>query len=201
MVLADKKIKKEIKKGNIVIFPYDERNVGTNSYDVRLGKTLAVYDDEILDAKKPPTHRYFDIPVSGCVLKPGELYLGSVKEYISSPKYLPWIDGRSSVGRLGISVHVTAGKGDRGWKGHLTLEITAVKPVRIYADMLIAQVTFFKTTEPSVLYCDKPNANYNTDDIKPTPSRLWRSFMDRPSDKHLDTAYETYQKSSTALKS
>lgn len=176
MVLADKKIRKALKRKDIVIDPYNDKHLGTNSYDVTLGGVLATYVDDVLDMKKPPSVNYFDIPDDGYVLYPGELYLGVTKEYIESRKYLPWIDGRSSVGRLGISVHITAGRADRGWKGPLTLEITAVKPVRIYKDVRVGQLTFFKTTKPDVLYCDKPSASYTAYSKLPVPSRLWRSF-------------------------
>jgi dCTP deaminase len=181
MVIADKKIKKAVKKGDIVIEPYDEARIGTNSYDVTLGPVLAIYTDKILDVKRPPNVKYFDIPDDGFVLQPNELYLGSINEYIESPKYLPWIDGRSSAARLGIGIHITAGRGDVGYKGYFTLEITAIKPIRIYKDIRIGQLTFFKTTKPKVLYCDKPNANYSDFSKLPVPSKMWKTYAPKKS--------------------
>ncbi len=183
MILGDKKIKKAIDKGTIVIEPYDESCVGQNSYDVHLGKTLAVYTDHILDAKKPPAVNYFDIPQDGFVLHPGELYLGATKEYTESYKYVPNVDGKSSVGRLGIFIHVTAGRGDVGFKNHFTLEITVIKPVRVYAGMAIGQLTFMETTGVKNTYDKKKTAKYNGRDPRPMPSRMWMNFPQETPDE------------------
>ena len=129
----------------IRIDPFDPACCGPNSYDIHLGDTLVNYVRElgqVLDPRKDNTTFAFQIAESGTVIFPGKLYLGHTIETIESHGLVPWIDGRSSVGRLGISVHVTAGRGDDGFAGQYTLEITCVEPVKLYAGMRIGQVTF-----------------------------------------------------------
>ena len=151
-MLTASKILKEIKAGNIGIDPFNIDQLNPNSYNVRLDNNLLIYnqinDVYPLDPKNPKTLETKSILIeeSGYVLKPGVLYLGSTKETISSNKYISAIDGRSSIGRLGISIHSTAGFGDIGFSGTYTLEISVVQPVVIYPDMLIGQVYF---TEPN----------------------------------------------------
>src|SRR3989344_5204238 len=135
MILSDKKILEEIKKGNIVIKPFNKRNLGGNSYDVRLSKHLAQYVDKTLDVKKHNKVRHFEIPRGGIVLKPGELYLASTEEYTETHKYVPFLEGKSSTGRLGIDIHATAGKGDVGFCGYWTMGISTSKPVRGFSQM------------------------------------------------------------------
>lgn len=130
------------------IEPFDPRLAGPNSYDVHLGDKLLVYDLRgwgHLDTRQQPDAAPLFIHPEGIVLQPGTLYLGSTVERVSCHGLVPWIDGRSSVGRLGISVHVTAGRGDDGFEGCFTLEITVVHPVRVYAGDRIAQLTFLTT--------------------------------------------------------
>jgi dCTP deaminase len=109
MILSDKKILAEIEKGTIKIEPYNRTCLGSNSYDVHLGKHLATYVDKELDAKKHNTIAHFDIPDEGFVLQPGELYLGVTEEYTETHEHVPFLEGKSSTGRLGIDIHATAG--------------------------------------------------------------------------------------------
>lgn len=175
-VLGDRKILKEIKSKSIVIEPFDLECLGSNSYDVHLGKTLSIYQDDVLDAARPPKSKFIEIPQEGYVLHPNELYLGATMEYTESHKYLPWIDGKSSVGRLGIFIHATAGRGDVGFMGHFTLEIMVVKSVRVYAGMPIGQLTYMRTTKIDRPYNKKKTAKYNNRDPRPMPSRMWLNF-------------------------
>ncbi len=176
MILSDSKILEEIEKGTIVIEPYDRKNLGSNSYDVHLGKYLAMYDDPTLDAKKHNTITHFDIPEDGYVLLPGILYLGVTEEYTESHKHIPFLEGKSSTGRLGIDIHATAGKGDVGFCNHWTLEISVVKPVRIYAGMPIGQLIYF-VSEGDVInsYDKKSNAKYTGRNDKPVESMMWKN--------------------------
>ncbi len=135
-------IRAAIEDGYIQVEPYLPENVGPDSLDLRLHPELKVYTDETLDAKKANATRKFIIPEEGLVLEPGELYLGRTVERTATPRHLPRVEGRSSVGRLGVFVHVTAGRGDHGFNGTWTLEILAVKPVRIYPNMRICQISF-----------------------------------------------------------
>lgn len=143
MILSDTKILEAIERGDILIEPFDIKCLGTNSYDVHLGKTLAVYDAPVLDAKKHNTISYIEIPEDGFVICPGTLYLGVTEEYTEAHHAVPFLEGKSSVGRLGIDIHATAGKGDVGFCNTWTLEISCVHPVRIYAGMPIGQLIYF----------------------------------------------------------
>ncbi len=176
MILSDSKILEEIEKGTIVIEPYNRKNLGSNSYDVHLGKYLAMYDNDTLDAKKHNTITHFDIPEDGYVLLPGILYLGVTEEYTESHKHIPFLEGKSSTGRLGIDIHATAGKGDVGFCNHWTLEISVVKPVRIYAGMPIGQLIYF-VSEGEVInsYDKKSNAKYTGRNDKPVESMMWKN--------------------------
>ena len=140
MILSDKRILEEINKGTILIEPYKKSCLGTNSYDVHLGKTLAVYRDRVLDAKKHNEIDYFKIPDAGFVLQTGTLYLGVTEEYTETHAHVPFLEGKSSVGRLGIDIHATAGKGDVGYCNTWTLEIScssARTNLRWHADWTI----------------------------------------------------------------
>ena len=144
-MLTGKEIKKQIGT-NIIIEPYCEDQVNPNSYNLRLGNELMLYTEDILDVKQKSKTTVFTIPEDGFVLKPGELYLAKTYEYTETYKYVPVVFGRSSTGRLGLTVHITAGFGDVGFKGNWTLQLTCVKPIRIYPLMKICQVAFFETT-------------------------------------------------------
>lgn len=130
-------------EAGIVIDPWDTKNLNPNSYDLTLSPTLMTYDDDQLDVRIEPKPEIKDIPVEGVVLRPGELYLGCSNEYTESHRLVPMINGKSSLARLGISVHQTGGFGDIGFCGNWTLEITVTKPVRIFADMRFAQLCWF----------------------------------------------------------
>ena len=176
MILSDKKILAQIAAGQIVIEPFDRKHLGTNSYDVHLGKYLAVYVEEILDARRHNKIRELIIPPEGLVLNPGELYLGVTQEYTETHAAVPFLEGKSSIGRLGIDIHATAGKGDVGFCNTWTLEISCVKPVRVYAGMPIGQLIYF-TVEGEIenYYHAKQNAKYNERTIKPVESMMWKN--------------------------
>jgi dCTP deaminase len=176
MILSDQRILEEIEKGTIVIEPYNREYLGTNSYDVHLSKYLAVYEDETLDAKKHNTIREIIIPEEGFVLQPDMLYLGVTEEYTETHAHVPFLEGKSSTGRLGIDIHATAGKGDVGFCNTWTLEISVVHPVRVYAGMPIGQLIYFPV-EGEILssYNKKPSAKYNQRTIKPVESMMWKN--------------------------
>ena len=177
MILSDKKILEEIKNKNIIIRPFSRKCLGSNSYDVHLGEWLAVYKDEVLDAKTHNKVNYFRIPKSGHILHPTKLYLGVTLEYTETLLYVPFLEGKSSVGRLGIDIHATAGKGDVGFKNNWTLEISVKQPVKVYAGMPIGQLIYF-LVEGDVItsYDKKPNAKYNKKTSKPVESMMWKNF-------------------------
>lgn len=176
MILTDQQILAEIEKGTIVIQPYDRSCLGTNSYDVHLGKYLATYRDKVLDARKHNEIDTFEIPEEGFVLQPGQLYLGVTEEYTETHATVPFLEGKSSVGRLGIDIHATAGKGDVGFCNHWTLEISVSMPVRIYHNMPIGQLIYFTVQgDVNTLYNRKLNAKYNDKTDKPVESMMWKN--------------------------
>jgi dCTP deaminase len=177
MILTDKKILEALETGEIVIEPYRRECLGTNSYDVHLGKWLAVYENHELDAKQHNKIKYFEIPENGFVLQPGTLYLGVTEEYTETHNSVPFLEGKSSIGRLGIDIHATAGKGDVGFSNTWTLEISCVQPVRVYAGMPIGQLIYFLVDgEIENYYHKKPNAKYNQRTDKPVESMMWKNF-------------------------
>lgn len=143
MILSDQEILKSIANGQILIEPFRENCLGSNSYDVHLGRHLAVYIDKELDAKKHNKIQDILIPEDGFLLMPDILYLGVTEEYTETHASVPFLEGKSSTGRLGINIHATAGKGDVGFCNTWTLEISVVHPVRVYAGMPIGQLIFF----------------------------------------------------------
>ncbi|MDO4558827.1 MAG: dCTP deaminase [Planctomycetia bacterium] len=141
MILSGRQIREELGK-NIRIEPFCEDRLNPNSYNLTLSDELMVYEDETLDMKQPPHPRSLKIPPEGIVLQPNRLWLGRTAEYTETRGYVPMIEGRSSVGRLGMFVHVTAGFGDVGFCGFWTLEIFVVHPLRIYAGVPICQIFY-----------------------------------------------------------
>jgi len=160
MILSGVEIVEKVAAGGeIVIRPFDAAMVGPNSYDLRLADVLMVYEDEVLDMRTAAKTREIAIGPEGIVLQPGKLYLGSTVEYTETLGYVPMLEGRSSLGRLGISIHVTAGFGDVGFKGHWTLEIHCLHPVRIYAGERICQMYYHKIEGDYVPYKGKYQDN------------------------------------------
>lgn len=176
MILSDKRILEEIEKKTIVIKPYAREKLGSNSYDVHLGKHLAMYKDKILDARKHNEIDHFEIPEDGYVLLPEKLYLGVTLEYTETHAHVPFLEGKSSTGRLGIDIHATAGKGDVGFCGHWTLEISSKMPVRVYEGMPIGQLIYFPVDgEVEIKYNEKKNAKYSGQPGRPVESMMWRN--------------------------
>lgn len=176
MILSDKEIKKGIKNGEIIIEPFRPECLGTNSYDVHLGRNFAVYKDHILDARKHNEIEHFEIGEEGFVLHPNTLYLGVTEEYTETHNSVPFLEGKSSVGRLGIDIHATAGKGDVGFCNTWTLEISCTHPVRVYPGMPIGQLIYF-TVKGDIenYYNKKKNAKYIERTIRPVESMMWKN--------------------------
>ncbi|MBC8033731.1 MAG: dCTP deaminase [Chitinophagaceae bacterium] len=176
MILSDTRILEEINKGTIQITPYNRGCLGSNSYDVHLGRWLATYKDHILDAKKHNEIAYFQIPDEGFVLYPHVFYLGATAEYTETHAHVPFLEGKSSTGRLGIDIHATAGKGDVGFCGHWTLEISVKQPVKIYHGMPVGQLIYFPVDGIiEVSYNKKSDAKYSGQPEKPIESMMWKN--------------------------
>ena len=178
MILSDKRILQEIEKGTIKILPYNRECLGSNSYDVHLGASLSTYVDAELDAKKHNTIRHFEIPDEGILLQPSIFYLGVTMEYTETHEHVPFLEGKSSTGRLGIDIHATAGKGDVGFCGNWTLEISVKQPVRVYKGMPIGQLIYFPVEgEIEVKYNQKKNAKYSGQPNQPVESMMWKNVF------------------------
>ncbi len=145
MILSGLEIKRRLGNG-IVIDPYEPSQLNPNSYNLRLHNELLIYDNSVLDMRVPNPYHIVAIPPEGILLEPNRLYLGRTLEFTATEGLVPMLEGRSSIGRLGLFVHVTAGFGDVGFKGFWTLEILCVQPIRIYAGVEICQI-FYHTVE------------------------------------------------------
>jgi dCTP deaminase len=193
--LSGSKIAEEVCQGRIIIRPFNEEYMGPNSYDLTLGPNISRYrstpfnyhdvpdpnkvlpDPNLLvplDIKKPNPVEEYRIPDDGLVLLPGELYLGHTNEVAGSCSYVPCIEGRSSLARLGIQIHLTAGFGDVGFVAQWTLEISVVRPVRIYKDIRVCQI-YFDTIEGNI---DKMYAGKYKDSRGVVESKIHEDFVD-----------------------
>lgn len=141
MILSGKQIKKEI-NDTIHITPFSESQLNPNSYNLRLFNELLVYKNNELDMKTPNPTEKIIIPEEGLLLETNKLYLGRTLEHTKTDTYVPMLEGRSSIGRLGLFIHVTAGFGDVGFDGYWTLEIFCVQPIRIYPNVEICQIYY-----------------------------------------------------------
>jgi len=186
-ILTDRDVMAAVRAGDIVLEPFDPQCLGTNSYDVHLGPTLKTYHDVYadksghelvpLDVSKPRATRSHEIPEGGFVLMPGELYLAATVEYTESHLHVPVLNGKSSLGRLGLMIHVTAGFGDVGFCNHWTLEMVVVKPLRVRPGMAIAQLCWHTALNPPLVpYSSKPDAKYVSRSAQPQASESHRNF-------------------------
>ena len=165
--------------GDIGIEPYNPANLNPNSYNLTLHHELMVYEEVVLDMKKVNRVQRLEIPENGLVLEPRRLYLGRTVERTETHNLVPMIEGRSSVGRLGLFVHVTAGFGDVGFSGFWTLEMFAVQPIRIYAGISICQIFYHEVQgEIQEYVSDKYQNNQGIQ-----PSLLYREIGEEKTDQ------------------
>ena len=143
MILSDKTILQEIENGNIIISPLNLAHVNPNSVDLTLAPTFKMYTEDVLDPRKENKFIDMSIPDSGYVLQPGEVYLYACNERIGVKNNIrAKVEGKSSLGRLGLFIHVTAGFIDTGFEGSLVLELVATRRVIVYPNMKICQIEF-----------------------------------------------------------
>lgn len=171
MILSGLEIKKNLNK-DIIIEPYNEKALNPNSYNLKLHNELLIYDKEILDMKENNITNKIIIPDDGLILEPGRLYLGRTYEYTETNNFVPMLEGRSSVGRLGMYIHVTAGFGDVGFKGFWTLEIHCVQPIKIYPFIEICQIYYHTIAGEYEKYVSGKYQN----NIGIQPSLLYKDF-------------------------
>lgn len=141
MILSGAEIRQQLGT-NIHIEPFNPALLNPNSYNLTLHDEMLVYEEVVLDMKQPSHTRRITIPGDGLVLSPNQLYLARTCERTETHNLVPMIEGRSSIGRLGLFVHVTAGFGDVGFRGYWTLEMFAVQPIRIYPGVPICQIFY-----------------------------------------------------------
>ncbi|TWT63890.1 dCTP deaminase [Rubinisphaera italica] len=184
MILTGQEIKAQLGT-NIVIEPYDEKRLNPNSYNMCLHNEILVYEEIVLDMQRPNRYTRYTIPEEGMVLSPNQLYLGRTVERTETRNLVPMLEGRSSIGRLGLFVHVTAGFGDVGFCGYWTLEMFAVQPIRIYPGVPICQIFYHTITGDVTEYASgKYQRNH---DIQ--PSLLYKDF-DQVNDKQMKLGFE-----------
>ncbi|MBN1768486.1 MAG: dCTP deaminase [Prolixibacteraceae bacterium] len=172
MILSGKEIQKRL-NSDIFIEPFDPSQLNPNSYNLKLHNKLLVYENTILDMKTENKAHEITIPEEGLLLETNKLYLGRTVEYTRTDKLVPMLEGRSSVGRLGMFIHVTAGFGDVGFSGFWTLEIFCVQPIRIYPGVEICQIYYHDILGEYKKY---ENGKYqNNQGIQ--PSMLYKDFL------------------------
>jgi dCTP deaminase len=172
LILTGKEIQKKREEGKIVIEPFLESQLNPNSYNLRLHEELMVYTSMPLDMKKLPDTKKILIPEEGFLLEPGILYLGRTLEFTETHELVPMLEGRSSIGRLGMYVHITAGFGDVGFKGFWTLEISVIHPLRVYKGVEICQI-FYHTVQGTITEYNSGKYQANSG-IQ--PSLLYKDF-------------------------
>ncbi|WP_419171287.1 dCTP deaminase [Negativibacillus massiliensis] len=171
MILSGKEIQRHIGK-EIIIEPFDQSRVNPNSYNLTLHNELLVYENHKLDMKKLNPTKRITIPEEGLVLEPNRLYLGRTNEFTKTEGFVPMLEGRSSTGRLGLFIHVTAGFGDVGFAGYWTLEIFCIQPIRIYPNAEICQIYYHSIEGDYEPY--KSGKYQNNTDIQ--PSLMYKDF-------------------------
>lgn len=172
MILTGPQIHAGVNAGDIVIRPYRKRHLAPNAYDFHLGNRCCVYTTKTLDAARQNATRTFLIPTEGLLLDPRRLYLVNTEETMGSTRFVPIIRGRSSVGRLGIFIDITADLIDLGSINQWTLQLHAVQSVRIHPGMKIGQVTFWRTFGRRKQYAGKYSCHQS-----PVPSLSYLDFI------------------------
>jgi dCTP deaminase len=188
MILSDRDIKQAIKDGRISIEPFDEADVQPSSVDLHCDRYFRVFHNArrpYIDVKEPMEDLTELVEVTkddSFILHPGEFVLGSTLENVKlADDLVARLEGKSSLGRLGLLIHSTAGFVDAGWQGHLTLELSNVAnlPITIYPGMKIGQISFFQMTSPADNpYGSKAVGSKYQGQRGPTPSRYFENFSD-----------------------
>ena len=174
-MLSGNKIKSEIEANRIQVMPFMDDMINPGSINVTLHDVLLVPERRILDAAIDNKFESMTIPAEGFQLQPDTLYLGRTREWVHAPYHVPIYDGRSSMARLGLFSHITAGFGDRGFQGYFTLELAVVQPLRIYPNMRIGQIRFEEIDGAGPVYQGKYNNSVDPDAL-PMTSQIWREL-------------------------
>ncbi|MCG8652647.1 MAG: dCTP deaminase [Pirellulales bacterium] len=185
MLLSSDEIRAR-QSGDLFIDPFDAQRLNPNSYNLSLHDELLVYEEVVLDAAAPNRYRRIGIPAGGITLQPNMLYLGRTVEYTETHGLVPMIQGRSSLGRLGLFINPGGSLGNAGYCGTWTLEMHCVQPVRIYPRMEICQIYYMQLLGKCEEYCS--DKYQNSRDIQ--PSLLYRELGNNPTDVQLELKFE-----------
>lgn len=175
MILTGTEIVAQMEKGNIKIEPFNPARLNPNSYNLTLGPKLLVAKPGAVMRMDEDSRSQFDeveIPEEGFLLQPGQFALASTVEYTETARFAPFIEGRSSVARLGLFVHITAGFGDVGFGGHWTLELVAAVPIIIKPGVALCQIAFHTVMGDNI---NQYRGKYNGQ-TGPQTSRIFREF-------------------------
>ncbi len=185
MLLSGDEIRQR-QSGELLIDPFDPERLNPNSYNLSLHNELLVYEEVVLDAASPNRYRRIEIPPQGITLQPNILYLGRTVEHTETHGLVPMIQGRSSLGRLGLFVNPGGGVGDAGYCGTWTLEMHCVQPVRIYPNLQICQIYYLQLTGKCDEYCS--DKYQHSRDIQ--PSLLYRELGGDEGDVQLELNFD-----------
>lgn len=171
MIISGIEISKRLKK-DIIIRPFNKEQLNPNSYNLRLHDELLVYENKVLDMKKENLTNKVVIPQEGLILEPGKVYLARSLEYTETKNLIPSLEGRSSIGRLGLSIHISSPFGNVGFKGYWTLELSCVQPVKIYPGINICQIYYHEILGDYESY----SSDKYQDNKEMQPSYIYKEF-------------------------
>jgi dCTP deaminase len=186
MILSGEEIRTRL-GSDVCICPFADEHCNPNSYDLTLHNELLVYEEVVLDLKEPNRFRRLSIPEDGLILSPGQLYLGRTVEYTETHRLVPMISGRSSLSRLGLFVHGSGGFGSIGYRGHWTIELYTIQPIRIYPGVKICQIAYQEIVGNVRECCS--SKYQNSLDIQ--PSLMFREFSGRREYEQLQLDFDT----------
>ncbi|MFK8114764.1 MAG: dCTP deaminase [Rubripirellula sp.] len=185
MLLSGQEIRERL-DGTLRIDPFHPGRLNPNSYNLALHDELLIYEEVVLDAASPNRYRRIAIPPEGLTLQPNSLYLGRTVEYTETHDVVPMIQGRSSLGRLGLFINPGGSVGDAGYCGTWTLEMHCVQPVRIYPGMQICQIYYMQLHGECEEYCS--DKYQNSRDIQ--PSLLYRELGGDDGETQLELNFD-----------
>lgn len=185
MLLSGQAIENHIGR-DIQIDPFHSDRLNPNSYNLSLHNELLIYEEVVLDSASPNRYRRIKIPTTGYTLQPNQLYLGRTAEYTETKNLVPMIQGRSSLGRLGLFINPGGSIGDIGYCGTWTLEMHCVQPVKIYPDMQICQIYYLELSGESTDYSS--DKYQNSRDIQ--PSMMFRELSSDDHDAQMELNFE-----------
>ncbi len=185
MLLSGEEIKRRL-GGDIQIDPFDENRLNPNSYNLSLHHELLVYEEVVLDTASPNRYRRLEIRDEGITLQPNHLYLGRTIETTETHELVPMIQGRSSLGRLGLFINPGGSIGDVGYCGTWTLEMHCVQPVRIYPAMQVCQIYYSPLIGEAKEYCS--DKYQNSTDIK--PSKMYTELGSDAGDTQMELKFD-----------